>query len=67
MSAETVIVPVLAGPLLLATEKETEPAPVAPPVTEIQGSLLMAFQEHPFVLTAMEPDPPAGPNPCEVE
>ncbi len=58
------MVPVRAGPLFAATEKENEPLPDLefPPVTVIHGLLLTAFQEQPFVSTVAELAPADDPK-----
>ena len=61
-------VPIRAGPVFAPLLKVTVPLPVcvAPAVTVIQGSLLVAVHVHPMPLVmAVEPNPPAAPIDCD--
>lgn len=64
------IVPLRAAPVLASTVNVTVPfpLPVAPDVTVIHGTVLLADQAHPGGdATAMgDPGPPAAPMLCEV-
>ena len=63
------IVPLRAAPVLAATVNVTVPfpLPVAPEVTVIHGTVLLADQAHPDDdMTLMDPGPPAAPMLCDV-